>query len=99
LAEGDESNKLDQTPIVLPRRSPELTLMDVFPVERHLKKQVYAVPSNGIEDLEARFKAAVTTVDGNVLVCDRENVIRRTAVWLPVDGSHLENRNYDSLMI
>jgi hypothetical protein len=56
----------------------------------HLKKHVYAVPSRTIEDLVGRLQAAVTTVDTNLLRRVRENAVRRTAVYLEMDGGCFE---------
>jgi hypothetical protein len=70
-----------------------------FPCVKTPEEAFCAVSSNSVEDLVARFKAAVTTADANVLRCDQENVIRRTAIWLQVDRRHVENYNYELLMI
>jgi hypothetical protein len=77
-------------PIAWPLRSPDLTPMDFF-LWGHLKEQVYAIPPRTIEDLVARFKAAVTTVDGSMLRRVRENSVPRTAVCLEMDGGRFEH--------
>jgi hypothetical protein len=64
--------------------------MDFF-LWGHLKEQVYAVPPRTIEDLVARIQTAMTTVDANMLRCVRENVVRRTAVYLEMDGGRSEH--------
>jgi hypothetical protein len=64
---------------------------DEFFLWGHLKEQVYAVPLRTIEDLVARLQAAVTMVDANMLRRVRENAVRRTAVYLEMDGGRFEN--------
>jgi hypothetical protein len=39
----------------------------------------------------AGFRAGVTTFDTNMLRRIRENVVRRTAVWLEMDGGRFEH--------
>jgi hypothetical protein len=62
--------------------------LDVTPMDfvcvwgGHLKEDVYAVLPRTIEDLVARFQAAVTTVDANMLRCARGNVVGRPAEQL-----------------
>jgi hypothetical protein len=64
--------------------------MDFF-LWGHLKKQVYTVFPRTIEDFVARFQAAVTTVDANMLSRVPENAVRRTSVCLEMDGGRLEH--------
>jgi hypothetical protein len=56
-----------------------------------LRKHVYAVPPRTIEDLVEKLKAAVTTVDANMLRRVRENAVWRTAVCLEMDGGCFEH--------
>jgi hypothetical protein len=44
-----------------------------------------------MEDLVARFQAAVTTVDANMLRRAQENAVRRTAVCLEMEGGRFEH--------
>jgi hypothetical protein len=61
------------------------TNSDIF-LWGYLKEHVYSVSPRSIEDLMARLQATVATVDSNMLRVVQENVLRRTAVCLEVDG-------------
>jgi hypothetical protein len=52
----------------------------------HLKEHDYAVPPRTIEDLVERLQATTTSVDANMLRRVRENVLRRSAVCLEMEG-------------
>jgi hypothetical protein len=56
----------------------------------HLKEHDYAVPPRTIEDLVERLQAAMTSVDANMLRRVRENVLRRSAVCLEMEGGRFE---------
>jgi hypothetical protein len=71
-----------------------------FFVWGHLKKDVCAVLPRTIEDLVARFKAAVTTIHVNMLSRIPENAVRRPAVCREVTESASNNCfNYEGPMV
>jgi hypothetical protein len=71
-------------------------LPDVTP---HLKEHVYAVPPRTMKDLVSRLKAALTTVDANMLMHVPETAAWRTAICLEIEAASNTNCNYDTPMI
>jgi hypothetical protein len=65
--------------------------MDFF-VWGHLNEHVHLTPTRIIEDIVARIKAVLTTVDVNMLRHIGGNAVRRTAVCLGMDGGVFEYR-------
>jgi hypothetical protein len=63
-------------PVSWPARSPDLNPMDFF-IWGHLKETVYKDPPTDIEDLLAKFHAAVATIDADMLRRVQASIPRR----------------------
>jgi hypothetical protein len=58
----------------------------------NLKEQVYVVPSRTIEDIVARFQAAMITAGAKMLRRVRQNSARRTAVCFEMDEGRYDHQ-------
>jgi hypothetical protein len=76
-------------PVSWPARSPDLNPLDFF-LWRHLKEIVYRDPPTDIEDLTAKFHAAVATVDADMLRV-QASIPRRAVACQRMHGGHFEH--------
>jgi hypothetical protein len=71
-------------------RSPDLNPLDFY-LWRHLKEIVYRDPPTDMEDLTAKFHAAVATIDAHMLRRVQASVPRRAVACRRMHGGHFEH--------
>jgi hypothetical protein len=76
-------------PVSWPARSPDLISLDFF-LWGHLKEIVYRDPPTDMENLTAKFHAAVTTIDADKLRRVQATIPRRVAACRRMNGGHLD---------
>jgi hypothetical protein len=77
-------------PVSWPAISPDLIPLDLF-LWGHLKEIVYRDPPTDIEDLLAKFHAAVATIDADMLRRVQASIPRRAAACRRMRGGHFEH--------